>query len=285
MDDDPQTLVSTDWLAARLGDARLRLLDATWVMPGDPRDARDLFAQAHVPGARFFDIDAIADHATGLPHMAPGAAVFAAALRDFGIGPGDQVVVCDAQGMFSAPRVWWTFRLMGWRDVAVLDGGMPKWRAEGRALAQGDPGPAMAGPADPAPDPALIRDRAQVMAALRDGSAQVLDARARDRFAGAAPEPRPGLRSGHMPGALNLPFAEVLAPDGTLKSPGELRATFTGAGIDLTRPVITTCGSGITAALLFLALVRAGAGEVALYDGSWAEWGLPSDFPVVKGAD
>lgn len=285
MGDDPQAIVSTSWLATHLDDACLRVIDATWFMPDDPRDARAEFARAHIPGAVFFDIDAIADHSTDLPHMAPDAETFAAALQTLGIPQGAQVVVYDAQGLFSAPRVWWTFRLMGWRDVAVLDGGLPKWRAEGRALASSRTSPAPVAATEPTRDPRLIRDRAQVQAALADGSAQLLDARSHDRFTGAAPEPRPGLRPGHMPGALNLPFGDVLAPDGTLLPPTALREVFATAGIDLTRPVITSCGSGITAALLFLALERAGAGQVALYDGSWAEWGLPSDSPVVEGSN
>lgn len=277
-------LVSTAWLAERMGDDGLCIVDATWFMPDDTRVPQAEHATAHIPGAVFFDLDGIADHTTGLPHMAPDSATFAAALRDLGIGSGARVVVYDAQGMFSAPRVWWTFRLMGWRDVAVLDGGLPKWRAEGRPVT-GGPAPDRTPVVPPlVPDPALVCSRAQVAQAMRDGSAQILDARSSERFRGEAAEPRPGLRGGHIPGSLNLPFAEVQAADGTLKSPEDLRAVFARAGVDLDRPVITTCGSGITAALLFLALTHAGAGNVSLYDGSWAEWGLPSDNPVAQGA-
>lgn len=284
MGDLARPLVSTDWLADRLGDDGPCIVDATWFMPDDARVPRAEHASAHIPGAVFFDIDGIADQTAGLPHMAPDSATFAAALRDLGIGAGARVVVYDAQGMLSAPRVWWTFRLMGWRDVAVLDGGLPKWQAEGRPVA-GGPVTGRAPMVPPlVPEPALVCGRARVVRAMRDGSAQILDARSSERFRGEAEEPRPGLRSGHIPGSLNLPFAEVLSADGTLKASEDLRAVFARAGVDLDRPVITTCGSGITAALLFLALTRAGAGNVSLYDGSWAEWGLPSDNPVAQGA-
>ena len=276
--DDPSTLVSTAWLADHLADPDLRLLDASWYLPAQNRDPRAEYATAHIPGARFFDIDEIADLSTDLPHMAPSPQKFASRLRGLGVGDGHQVVVYDSAGLFSAARVWWTFRLMGLTRVAVLDGGLPKWRAENRPLT--DAPPDLRAPhLTPRPQPHLVKSAAQVLRASQTRSAQILDARSAARFHGAAPEPRPGLRAGHIPGALNLPFADVLTQGGTLKSPADLRATFTAAGVDLTRPVITTCGSGITAAILSLALERLGHRTHALYDGSWSEWGA-TDLPI-----
>jgi thiosulfate/3-mercaptopyruvate sulfurtransferase len=281
-DDQPESLVSTAWLAARLNEPSLRILDGSWYLPAQNRDARSEYAAAHIPGARFFDIDEIADLNSPLPHMAPPVEKFTSRLRGLGIGDGHQVVVYDGAGLFSAARVWWTFRLMGLTRIAVLDGGLPKWRAEGRVLTDAAPDP-RAPHLTPRMQPQLVKSADQVLAAARDGTTQILDARSAARFRGEAPEPRAGLRGGHIPGSRNLPFAEVLNPDGTMKSENDLRAALTNAGIDLNRPVITLCGSGVTAAMLNLALERLGHQDHALYDGAWAEWGGRDDLPLATG--
>ena len=272
-------LVTTEWLAKELGTPDLRVLDGTWHMPQLKRDPRAEFTQAHIPGAVFFDIDAIADHATSLPHMLPDAATFARAVGALGIGSGDRVVVYDVRGVISAARVWWTFRAFGHDAVAVLDGGLRKWRAEGRPVESGTPAPA-ARAFKATPRPELVRDLDTVRANIASRAAQVLDARSAGRFAGTEPEPRAGLRGGHIPGSLNLPYDSLYRADGTLQSPEELRAALQGAGVDLARPVVTTCGSGVTASVLALALYLVGRRDVAVYDGSWSEWGGRPDTPV-----
>ncbi len=280
--DDPRTLVSTDWLAAHLKDPDLRILDATYYLPGDPRDAKASYAAAHIPGARYFDIDEISDHRSDLPHMAPPVEKFMSRMRAMGVGDGHQVVVYDTEGLFSAARVWWLFRLMGQMDIAVLDGGFPKWLAEGREVEDMPP---------------MVRDRhmtvrrqnhlvkdvTQVSSASKLGDYEIVDARAAERFAGEVDEPRPGLRKGHIPGSKNLPFKDILNPDGTLMDADGLRAAFDAAGVDLSKPVITTCGSGVTAAILSLALERIGKTDHSLYDGSWSEWGAFPTLPVATG--
>jgi thiosulfate/3-mercaptopyruvate sulfurtransferase len=272
-------LVSTDWLARHLGDADLRVVDGSWHMPQAKRDARAEYREAHIPGAVFFDIDEIADHGTSLPHMLPSARQFAEAVGALGIGAGDRVVVYDTRGVVSAARVWWTFRAFGHDRVAVLDGGLPKWRAEAR--------PVESGVAAPAPrsfpavlSPGLVRDLPAMRANLESRREQVLDARSRGRYVGTEPEPRPGLRGGHIPGSLNLPYETLYRPDGTLRPPDELRRAFEGARVDLARPIVTTCGSGVTASVLALALFVLGRGDVPIYDGSWSEWGARADTPV-----
>jgi thiosulfate/3-mercaptopyruvate sulfurtransferase len=273
------TIVTTDWLAAHLHDPDLRVLDGTWHMPQLKRDPRAEFAQAHIPGAVFFDIDAIADHGTTLPHMLPTAAEFAAAVGALGIGSGDRVVVYDVRGVVSAARVWWTFRAFGHDAVAVLDGGLRKWQAESWPVESGQPKPA-ARAFTARLRPELVRDVEAMRANVTSRAAQVLDARSRGRFAGTEPEPRVGLRGGHIPGSLNLPYETLFRPDGTLQSPDELRGAVTASGIDLARPIVTTCGSGVTASVLALALHQLGRSDVAVYDGSWSEWGGRADTPI-----
>ncbi|NBO20814.1 MAG: 3-mercaptopyruvate sulfurtransferase [Rhodobacteraceae bacterium] len=282
MTDDPKTLVSTEWLAAHLRDPDLRILDASWYLPDAGRDARAEYDAGHIPGARFFDIDALSDHRSSLPHMAPPPEKFISRMRAMGVGDGHQVVVYDGAGLFSAARVWWTFKLMGKTDVAVLDGGLPKWRAEGREV-EDLPPVIRDRHMTTSRRNDLVRDVTQVAHAAKLREAEIIDARASARFAGAAPEPRAGLRSGHIPGARNVPFATLLNPDGTLKSPDDLRAVFAAAGVDLARPAITTCGSGVTAAIINLALERLGHRDHSLYDGSWAEWGMYDDLPIETG--
>jgi thiosulfate/3-mercaptopyruvate sulfurtransferase len=273
------TVVTTEWLAKELGKPDLRVLDGTWHMPQLRRDARAEFAQGHIPGAAFFDIDAIADPTTTLPHMLPTAEAFAAAVGDLGVGSGDRVVVYDARGVVSAARVWWTFRVFGHDSVAVLDGGLRAWKAEGRPLETGAPTP-------PRREfharrrPELVRDLDAMRRNLATRAEQVLDARSRGRFAGTEPEPRPGLRGGHIPGSLNLPYETLYRPDGTLLPPDGLRAAIEAAGVDLGKPITTSCGSGVTASVLALALHLVGVPRAAVYDGSWTEWASQHDTPV-----
>ncbi|MGA1274467.1 MAG: 3-mercaptopyruvate sulfurtransferase [Gemmobacter sp.] len=280
--DDPRTLVSTAWLAAHLEDPDLRILDASWYLPQMGRDAQAEYAAGHIPGARFFDIDEMSDHRSALPHMAPPPEKFISRMRAMGVGDGHQVVIYDGAGIFSAPRVWWTFRLMGKTEVAVLDGGLPKWRAEGRALE--DLPPVLRDRHMTVQRQAgLVKDVTQVAQASKLGDHEILDARSPGRFRGEEPEPRPGLRCGHIPGSRNVPFQTLLNPDGTMKDEAGLRAAFAAAGADLAKPVITSCGSGVTAAIINLALERIGHRNHALYDGSWAEWGMYDDLRIAKG--
>jgi len=276
-------LVSTAWLAERLGSDDVRIVDATWFMPGEGRTGRDAYYAGHIPGAVFFDIDQIADHATDLPHMLPAPDEFAAAAGALGLRRDLAIVVYDGHGLSSAPRVWWTLRAMGFPSVFVLDGGLPKWRAEGRPIETALPHPTST-TIEPAFDPSLVRDLDAMRRTLENDDAQVVDARPGPRFRGEVPEPRTGLRGGHMPGARNVPWSSLVKADGTLMSAAELRAAFEGARTDLDKPIVTTCGSGVSASLLALALARLGREDVAVYDGSWTEWGGHADTPVVTGA-
>ena len=282
MQDDPKTLVSTEWLHAHLKDPDMRILDGSYYLPQMGRDPRAEYDAAHIPNARFFDIDDVADHGSDLPHMVPPVEKFMSRMRAMGVGDGHQVVVYDGMGLFSAARVWWLFKLMGQNNIAVLDGGLPKWRAEGR----------------PVEDlPPVIRDRhmtvrrqnhmvkdvTQVSAASKLGDYEIIDARSPGRFRGEEPEPRVGLRPGHIPGSKNVCFKDLLNADQTMKNPVEMRQIFEAAGVDFNKPAITTCGSGVTAAVLSLGLERIGKTDHSLYDGSWSEWGMFPTVPVATG--
>ena len=276
-------LVSTEWLAAHLSAPDVRIVDGSWYLPTARRDAKAEYAEWHIPGAVFFDIDEIADTSNPLPHMLPSPEKFAARVRKLGLGDGNRIVVYDGAGLYSAARVWWTFRVFGHDDVAVLDGGLPKWLDEGRPVESTQPLPRERH-FTARLNHALVRDLAQVRANIATRREQLLDARSAGRFAGRDPEPRAGLRGGHIPGSLSLPYDLLIDPrTRAMKSASELARLFRQAGLDMRKPVVTSCGSGITAAILSLGLHLLGHRDVSLYDGSWTEWGGRADTPIEMG--
>ena len=276
-------IVSADWLRSRINAPDVRVLDCTYFMPGSPQSGRQAYTASHIPGARFFDIDDIADTDTALPHMLPAPEKFASRVRNLGLGDGHRVICYDQNGFMASARVWWMFRSMGHGDVAVLDGGFEAWRAAGGAVEDLPPYHKADRHFTVRPRHDLVRDLDAMKRVLISRDAQIVDARSTARFRGEAPEPRPGLRSGHIPGSLSLPYSEVIGPDGRLKNDKELVDVFSQAGIDLSRPVINTCGSGVTAAILALAESVAGKDDASVYDGSWSQWGADgSDLPLER---
>jgi thiosulfate/3-mercaptopyruvate sulfurtransferase len=276
-------IVETDWLAAHLDAPDLVVFDGSWHLPTSGRDAKAEYLAEHIPGARFFDIDDLSDEKSPLPHMLPSTVKFSSRMKKMGVGDGMRIVVYDSVGLFSAARVWWTFRAMGHQDVAVLNGGLPKWKAEGRPLEDGPPLPRTSRHWTPLQNNELLRDLSDMKGYATKGGMQMVDARPAGRFEGRDPEPRAGLRMGHIPGSRNVPSSLVLNADGTLKSKAELEAIFKNAGIDPGKPVVATCGSGVTASILALALAVIGQTNVPVYDGSWAEWGQDNGLPVETG--
>jgi thiosulfate/3-mercaptopyruvate sulfurtransferase len=275
-------LVSTAWLQEHLDAPDVRIVDGSWHMPAAKRDPRAEYERVHIPGAVFFDIDEIADETSDLPHMLPSPIKFAARVRKLGLGDGSRIVVYDSSGILPAARVWWEFRAMGHEDVVVLDGGLPKWIAEGRPVDDAVVA-AQERHFTPRYQADIVRSLDQIKRNLETGREQVVDARAAGRFTGQDPEPRAGLRGGHIPGSRNIPLSALLAPDGTMLPAETLAGVFAAAGVDVARPVATTCGSGITASVVALALARLGRPRAAVYDGSWTEWGGRDDVPVATG--
>jgi thiosulfate/3-mercaptopyruvate sulfurtransferase len=276
-------LTETEELARELDAPDLVIIDASWHTPDAGRDAHAEYLEGHIPGAIFFDIDEIADTRSDLPHMLPPPEKFSSRMRSMGIGDGSRIVIYDSSGLFSAARVWWTFRVMGVDDVTVLNGGLPKWKAEGRPIESGPPRNRTTRHFTARRNLDIVRDVSDVKALLKDKSAEIVDARAPERFAGTAPEPRPGVRSGHIPGSHNVPYGKLLNLDGTMKSAPEIERLFEEAGVDLSKPVVASCGSGVTASVLALGLAQIGHRKTAVYDGSWSEWGADQSLPIEAG--
>ncbi len=276
-------LVTTEWLAAELGKPDLVVFDATKYLPNEPKDGFAEYLRAHIPGARYFDIDQIADPDTDLPHMVPTPGRFAKLMAGLGVSNTSRVVFYDQKGLASAARGWWLMGLFGHDDAAVLDGGLPKWLKEGRPVEDGEPAAHEPGYFRPDYRAAQVRGVGDMLRNVLSRSELVLDARAAGRFSGAVPEPRAGMRSGHIPGSANVPYTDLLREDGTFRPAGEVRARFEAAGVDGSRPLVTSCGSGVTACILTLGLRIAGFPEGAVYDGSWTEWGGRSDTPIEVG--
>lgn len=283
MVDPAKWIVETEWLAEHLASPDLILLDGSMHLPTSGRNARGEYAAGHIPGAYFFDIDDVADKSNPLPHMLPSTVQFASQAKSMGIGDGSRIVVYDSEGLYSAARVWWMFRVMGHDDVAVLNGGLKKWKAEGRPVTDEASPRRPPSHFTPRANAALVRDAGDVRNLIGHSSVQIVDARAAARFTGSVPEPRAGLRSGRIPSSRNVPFTLLLNSDGTLKSPAELGRVFAGAGVDIDRPVVASCGSGVTAGVIAFALAQLGRPDAAVYDGSWTEWGGRSDLPIESG--
>lgn len=276
-------LTETDELARELDAPDLVIIDASWHMPSEGRNAHEEYLSEHIPGAIFFDIDEIADTKSDLPHMLPPPEKFSSRMRAMGVGDGSRIVIYDSHGLFSAARVWWTFRVMGVEDVSVLNGGLPKWKQEGKPLQSGPPRSRTARHFTARRNADLVRDASDIKRVLKSNAAEIVDARSAERFSGKMPEPRPGLRSGHIPGARNLPYGKLLNADGTLKAAPEIERIFAEAGVDLSKPVVASCGSGITASVLALGLAQIGHRKTAVYDGSWSEWGADQSLPIETG--
>lgn len=276
-------IVDTEWLASHLNSPGVVVLDGSMHLPTAKRDAKAEYQAEHIPGAIFFSIDEISDEASSLPHMLPSATKFASRMKSMGIGDGMKIVVYDSEGLYSAARVWWMFRVMGHDDVAVLNGGLKKWKAEGRPLEDGIPPKRSERHFTARYHADLVRNVDDVKALIGQWGVQIVDARAAARFEGTAPEPRAGLRAGHIPGSRNVPFTTLLQPDGTLKPVAELKKIFDGAKVDIDKPVVTSCGSGVTAGVVAFALAMLGRPDVAVYDGSWVEWGANAALPIETG--